>query len=268
MSRTRSTRHSLGLALIAVLAVAALVGAFLAARALTGAGAPPAPGGLAVTAGAGHVSARWDAVDGATSYQLLRDDTTVVYSGPATTARDDTVDGGRHHYQVRAVSGGMDSAPSDPVEVEATRGWGLYAPLIAQFPRMLPQAPDIASPWQATRCVWLLGASPDELGPSAAGSGEVRTVMRIRCATENLTHSFGVFWYASRDGLNAAFTEQTEGGHPVGWAHGTGRIDSQAGRGVFKIADHPEQELAMIVVASGVHLTDRQILVFVNSMPI
>ena len=263
----RKPRRWLGVAVIAVLSVVALVGAYLGVRALDTPSAPDAPTGLELTKEPGRVKATWQSVDGASGYRIVRDDV-VVYSGPHTTATDITVTKGEHSYRVFAIKDDRDSAASESESIAAGAGWGLYAPLVGQFPDLVPQAPDIASSFEGTRCVWMIVPSLDERGPAENGNGNQRTVARIRCATQGLERNFALTWYVNQDARNAAFSKEAETGHPVSWKHGTATIDPVKGRGMFKISDDPAQELSTVIIAGAIKLTEQQILDFANSLPI
>ncbi len=93
-------------------------------------GSLPAPTGLTATSGAGRVTLRWNAVPGATSYNLLRADTVDgVYQGvalllPSTRTVDNLLEAGATcHYRVSANQGAAVSPDSD--SVAATVGTGL-----------------------------------------------------------------------------------------------------------------------------------------------
>ncbi|MDL9936527.1 fibronectin type III domain-containing protein [Gordonia sp. ABSL1-1] len=252
---------------IAGLAVVALVAGYLITRAVTGADGPETPENLQLKALTGQVEATWDAVADADSYQLLRGDR-VVYSGPAPHGIDATVTEGKNIYRVLAIRHGIVSPPSAPVEVSAGPGWGLYAPLMAQYPVLLPQAPDEIA-WEGAQCVWMLNGAESERGPSQTGSGDLQTVMRIRCATSNYRNAFGVFWFASKDAVNRSFTAYAPTGQPIRWSHGTGVVDTEQGRAMLKIADDPAHELSVIVIVSTFEkMTVGQIVEFANRMPV
>ncbi|MCR5979747.1 fibronectin type III domain-containing protein [Gordonia jinghuaiqii] len=250
--------------LIVVLAGAVAVGGFIGVRALGSPDVPQSPGGLTLEAQTGHVAARWDAVSGAEGYQLVRDDGLVVYEGSRTEAVDAEVAAGEHVYRVMAVRSGV-SSPAGPARTVRTgESWGQFAPLVAQFPQLLPQAPGTSARWRDAECVRRYSGGRDEVGPSETGTGKVRTVFVLRCAAGAVDRPYGVFWFASKDALNAEYQRSSSTSRPVSWRHGTGLIDEN-GRGVFKITDDPAQELAMIVV---LRTQAQDVLETVDSMPI
>ncbi|MEO9327902.1 fibronectin type III domain-containing protein [Gordonia sp. B21] len=251
-------------ALVVVVAVAVGTGAFFSVRALTGVDVPDTPGGLQLDSGSGRLVARWDPVPGASGYQLVRDDGYVVYRGSRTEVVDAAVPAGEHTYRVVALRGDASSPPSRPMSVRTGDSWGVYAPLVAQFPDLLPQTPDTAAEWNDTECVRRYTGGRDEVGPSETGSGRVRTVFVVRCVAGAPDRPFGVFWFASKDALNAEYSRSSATSRPVRWRHGTGLIDEK-GRGVFKITDDPSRELAMIVV---LQTPAQDVLQMVDSMPI
>nr|WP_244278432.1 fibronectin type III domain-containing protein [Gordonia westfalica] len=252
---------------IAVIVAAVLmvaVGSFFSVRALTSIDVPDAPTGLTVDAGTGRLVATWDSVPGASGYQLVRDNGVVVYRGPQTEAVDAAVPAGEHTYRVAALDGDAVSPPSPPQSVRTGATWGVYAPLVAQFPELLPQTPDTAAKWNNAECVRRYAGGRDEVGPSETGNGQVRSVFVVRCAAGAVDRPFGVFWFASKDALNAEYSRSSATSRPVRWKHGTGLIDEN-GRGVFKITDDPARELAMIVV---LRTPAQDVLGMVDSMPI
>ena len=177
---------------------------------------------------------------------------------------DAAVPAGEHTYRVAALDGNAVSPPSPPQSVRTGASWGVYAPLVEQFPELLPQTPDTAAKWNDTECVRRYAGGRDEVGPSETGNGKVRTVFVVRCAAGAVDRPFGVFWFASRDALNAEYSRSSATSRPVRWRHGTGLIDEN-GRGVFKITDDPARELAMIVV---LQTPAQNVLEMVDSMPI
>lgn len=250
--------------LIVLVAAVVAVGGFVVVRSVTAPDAPDTPGGLTLQARPGRVVASWDPVSGASAYQLLRGDGYVVHQGPETSAEDVSVPAGEHDYRVIAIRAGVYSEPGPVQRVRTGASWGEFAPLVAQFPELLPQAPDTAAQWMNTECIRRYSGGRDEVGPSETGAGQVRTVFVVRCAAGSVDRPFGVFWFASRDALNAEYSRSSETSRPVRWRHGTGLIDEN-GRGVFKITDDPSRELAMIVVLE----TDGQdILDMVDSLPL
>ncbi|MBY4573557.1 hypothetical protein ACN94_08160 [Gordonia paraffinivorans] len=251
-------------ALVVVAALLVGVGAFLSVRALTGVDVPDAPRGLRLDERSGRLVASWEPVSGASGYQLVRDDGLVVYRGDETEAVDVAVPAGEHTYRVVALRGDASSPPSEPKSVRTGNGWGVYAPLVAQFPELLPQAPDAVAAWNDARCVRRYSGGRDEVGPSETGNGRVRTVFVVRCTAGAVDRPFGVFWFASKDALNAEYSRSSATSRPVRWRHGTGLIDEN-GRGVFKITDDPARELAMIVV---LRTPAQDVLRTVDSMPI
>lgn len=91
----------------------------------TGTQPPPAPTGLAATAGSNQVALTWSAALGATSYHVKRSTTpggpyTTIATGVTTTSHTDTTaaNGTTYYYVVSAVNGGGESANSS--EVSAT----------------------------------------------------------------------------------------------------------------------------------------------------
>ncbi|GAC53896.1 hypothetical protein [Gordonia amicalis] len=252
------------IAAIVVAAVLLAVGSFFSVRALTSVDVPDAPTGLKLDAGTGRLVATWDAVPGATGNQLVRDDGIVVYRGTETEVVDASVPAGEHTYRVAALDGDTVSPPSPSQSVRTGATWGVFAPLVAQFPELLPQTPDTAARWGNAECVRRYAGGRDEVGPSETGNGKVRTVFVVRCAAGAVDRPFGVFWFASKDALNAEYSRSSATSRPVRWKHGTGLIDEN-GRGVFKITDDPARELAMIVV---LETPAQNVLQMVDSMPI
>lgn len=252
------------IALVVVSAAVIAAGGFLLVRSVTAPDAPETPGGLTLTARPGHVVATWQPVPGASSYQLVRGDGYVVYDGAGTEAIDARVPPGEHEYRVIAVRDGVYSEPGPGQRIRTGESWGEFAPLVAQFPEMLPQSPDTAATWMNAECIRRYSGGRDEVGPSENGVGEVRTVFVVRCAAGAVDRPFGVFWFASKDALNAEYSRLSSTSRPVKWRHGTGLIDEN-GRGVFKITDDPARELAMIVV---LETESQDILEMVDSLPL
>ncbi|GAB99962.1 hypothetical protein GONAM_11_01420 [Gordonia namibiensis NBRC 108229] len=259
-----STARSWTIAVIVVAVLLVAVGSFYAVRAFTSVAVPDTPTGLTLDAGTGRLVATWEPVPGATGYQLVRDDGFVVYRGTDTEVVDAAVPVGEHTYRVAALDGDAVSPPSPPQSVRTGASWGVYAPLVAQFPELLPQTPDTAAKWNNAECVRRYAGGRDEVGPSETGNGKVRTVFVVRCAAGAVDRPFGVFWFASKDALNAEYSRSSATSRPVRWKHGTGLIDEN-GRGVFKITDDPARELAMIVV---LQTPAQDVLEMVDSMPI
>lgn len=87
--------------------------------------APSAPAGLTATGGAGHVSLSWNAVNGATSYNVLRGDASGQEANPvasAVTNYDDTglAAGKTYFYVVQAVNSVGTSGNSNEVSATTT----------------------------------------------------------------------------------------------------------------------------------------------------
>ena len=136
--------------LIVLVAAVVAVGGFVVVRSVTAPDAPDTPGGLTLQARPGRVVASWDPVSGASAYQLLRGDGYVVHQGPETSAEDVSVPAGEHDYRVIAIRAGVYSEPGPVQRVRTGASWGEFAPLVAQFPELLPQAPDTAAQWMNT----------------------------------------------------------------------------------------------------------------------
>lgn len=251
--------------LIAVLAVIALVGGFLVTRSLGAVDAPASPTGLQLTRGTGQVTATWQPVAGADGYQLVRGDV-VVYDGKDTKAVDQTVTAGAHTYRVQAVRRDAVSAPGESRTIDAGQGWGLYAPLIAEFPALLPQAPD-AKGWDDLTCLWMLNPVRGERGPSESGVGEVWTKLRIRCADPGLTIAMHVFWFDDKDGLDGALSQFAETGTPIKWNQGTGYVVPGDGS-IYVKFDDPARRLAVIAMKGVTStMTSKELLDLANSLP-
>lgn len=262
-------RRSWAPVVIAVLAVLALIGGFFAVRAVGRTAGPATPAAPGLTVGTGTVTATWPAVEGARSYQLRRGDE-IVYSGTDTRATDTTVTKGTRKYTVVAVGDdGILSHPSASASIDAGPGWGLYAPLIAQLPKLLPQAPDQTG-WNGISCVWMLKPATNERGPSESGAGEVWTKLRIRCASSGFDTAMQVMWFDDKDGLDGALGTIAQGGQAFRWAHGTGYYltGADTGHAILRL-DEPGLDNILIGVADGLRpLSNDQLLAMSNSLPI
>lgn len=102
--------------------------------------APPAPAGLAATAGAGNVTLTWSAVSGATGYRVYRGTTPGGQSATpiasdltATTFTDTTARAGQaHYYIVKAFNAGGESAPSNEASATPTLAAPEYVDALAE----------------------------------------------------------------------------------------------------------------------------------------
>ncbi len=140
--RRRITRTWIAAAVVAVLLIAGgTTAAVLLGRSEPEVTAPATPAGLTATADGRTVSVNWSGSTGATGYTLSRSGST-VYTGVAARYTDAKVPPGDYSYTVTASnSGGQASAASGPVYVKVTDPWGAAAPVVDEFPDLLPATP-------------------------------------------------------------------------------------------------------------------------------
>ncbi|GEE01142.1 hypothetical protein nbrc107696_15880 [Gordonia spumicola] len=209
---------------IAIAAVLVLVACLLIVRfAVGGGGAVAAPTGLSASSDGATAKVAWTGVSGADSYQLVRDDNTVVYAGPDTAFIDTTAGEGKHTYTVTAESDGVVSAPSAPSDATVGQSWGEYTPLVAMLPKVLPQTPD-QSGWNDIQCSWQLYAFDAEVGTDT-GSGKVWGRARMACSSSSVLLS--VAWLDSKEATDAVFSAASAkpGAAAIKWRYGTGYVD-------------------------------------------
>lgn len=254
----------------AALIAAALVTALLVyggVRLLSpGPSAPRTPTGLELTVGSGKISAKWQAVDGADRYLLLRGDE-VVYAGEQPRGVDATVTKGRHTYRVQASKRGVPSPVSKPVTVEAGEGWGVGAPLVAQLSKLLPAAPKTDGPWRKLRCNWQIRPGRNEIGPSERGSGSLGMRYRLICGA-GLNIAVHAMWFVSKDAVDGYMSRVIADSESLRWNHGSGFWLGSQREGYLKFDD---PKLSLIVL--GVAQTDRpgtraDFLTTANDLPI
>lgn len=244
-------------ALVALIAVLALLAAFLLTRALTVTTTPATPSGLTIESAPGAVSASWDTVEGST-YELLRDDGVVVYSGSETSAVDRTVSAGEYTYRVRAVVNGAASEPSAGESARVSDGWGRYGPLVAQFPELLTVGPTTSTE-DGTSCRARYDGKPSNLDEPPTG------IAQIDCVDAD-ERTFGVYWAVSREGVGKAIASANEDvtADEVEWDHGSGFLDEN-GRALLTF-DAPGRQNVLLIVLP---VTDGDDAVsYANSLPL
>lgn len=234
------------LIVVAVGAILLLVAALFATRALFGGtSAPDEPTGLSVNFDKARVAAIWNGSDGADSYILTRDDGVVVYAGPETKASDDTASQGKRSYRVQAVRQGVMSRATEDSTVEVGPTWGAAAPLVAQFPAMLPQSPD-ASGWRNVYCFPGIRANNDELGSGIGGSERLGNLARLTCRSSEVD-ALQVNWLASKEPIDAMYSKISSqpGAQPIKWRHGTGYVLEGPGEAYLRMDDHDTVHLLL-----------------------
>lgn len=250
--------------IIAALAVAVFVACLLIVRFTVGSGgAVDSPSGLSASGDGPTAKLAWTGVDGADGYQVIRDDTTIVYSGPNTSYVDTTATEGKHTYSVSAIADDVLSAPSSSSEATVGPSWGEYSALVAELPKVLPQTPD-ASGWNEVQCGWLLSAFDGEVGPTELGSGKVFGRARMSCSSAAVALS--VAWLDSKDATDSVFsaTSAKPGVQAIRWRFGTGYLDEKNSV-VYLRPDNVEN----VWVAIGADAaTKDQLLAFANDLPL
>ncbi len=102
---------------------------------------PPAPTGVSVSAMAGVVTVTWEAVDGASTYNLFRG-TVRLYGGPETTYVDENAPQGTNRYSVLASTvDGTLSERSTAAPITLSDTWGDLTYIVDAFPNLLPADP-------------------------------------------------------------------------------------------------------------------------------
>ena len=197
------------------------------------------------------------------TYQVVRDDSVVVYDGDATTYVDDEATMGKHRYVVRAVSDGVESAASAPSEATAGSSWGAYRSYVSQFPDLLPQAPELSG-WKDLECTWTLYGFKDEMGRAEDGSGKSLSRARITCGSPELALSVG--WLQSKEATDSIFgrASRRPGIEAVKWRFGTGYYDGGGNTLHLRPDDH--EKVWIGISANGA--TKDQLLDFANAMPL
>ncbi|EGD53608.1 hypothetical protein [Gordonia neofelifaecis] len=251
------------LMVVAAVAVLVLVASLFAVRAIIGGSSPDAPGGLSLSADGGEVKAVWNGVSGADEYLLIRDDGTVVYSGPDTTAVDQTAGTGDHRYRLRAADSGRWSADSAESKVTVVSGWGTLAPMAAQFPKLLPQTPD-AKGWQDITCRSMVRAMRIERGPSDTGSGAALIKDRMHCFNPKLV--IQPAWMTSKDATDQLFTDISKNASPesVSWRYGTGYVVESEHAAYLRLADRDDVVFTVLLDAGG----RKELLDVANQIPL
>ena len=86
---------------------------------------PAAPTGLAASAGLTNVSLSWNAVSGATSYNIYRSDTAGIFATVTTPSYNDTnvTASTTYSYQVSGVNSNGEGAKSSPVSATPGNDW-------------------------------------------------------------------------------------------------------------------------------------------------
>ena len=114
--------------------------------------APAAPSGLSVSSANGVVTVTWDAVEGASSYNLFRG-TVRVYGGGGTTFVDENAPQGTNSYSVLATAAdGTLSERSPTAPITLSDSWGELAYIVAAFPNLLPSDPAAEKGWEDSTC--------------------------------------------------------------------------------------------------------------------
>lgn len=252
------------IALIGASAAVVLVVALLVVRfVIGGGGSVDAPTGVSVSANGVVVKIAWTGVDGADSYEVVRDGSAVVYSGSDTAVSDKTATEGKHTYIVRAISDGVTSAPSSSGDVTVGPSWGEYSPLVALLPKLLPQTPDTTG-WNDINCSWLLSGFDDEMGPADQGSGKIYARARMACAGP--TTLLALAWLVSKDATDSVFAAASRkpGAQAIRWRFGTGYLDER--NGVAYLRPDTLENVWLAVGAQGAKKD--QILALANQLPL
>lgn len=226
-------------------------------------GAVDSPSGLTTSVDGATVTAAWTGVSGADGYQLIRDDSVVVYDGDETKYVDAEASPGQHRYTVRAVSDGAMSASSSASEVTVESSWGRYAPFVKQLPDLLPQTPD-QSGWKSIECYWLLSGFKDEMGTADDGSGDPVSRARIACDGPEVAVSVG--WLTSKPATDAVFANASKRPRiqAVKWRFGTGYFDET--EHVMHLRPDNHENLWIGIGANDA--TKQELLDFANDMPL
>lgn len=248
---------------IAGVAVLLFLAVLFSVRPLVADSAPDVPSGLSVSAENGKVKVVWNSVSGADEYILTRDGSTVIYQGSKTTAEDLTAATGGHKYQVRALSSGAMSSPSEEGKVTVTSGWGDIAVQVAQFPKLLPQTPE-ATGWNGMACRTMVKAVNDELGAGDTGSDKPMVAARLNCFKG--TTVLQPMWMTSKESADSVMSRITKTATPeaISWRYGTGYWVPEEASAYLRLTDHPDVLLA-IITPKG---TKDQSIQLMNSMPI
>ncbi|WOC12897.1 fibronectin type III domain-containing protein [Gordonia sp. MP11Mi] len=249
--------------IVAASAVVILLACLFGVRfAIGGVGAVDSPSGLTTSVDGEGVKAAWTGVSGADGYQLVRDDSVVVYDGDATTYVDSQASTGKHRYTVRAVSEDVVSAASTASEATVDSSWGTYTPFVAQFPELLPQSPDLSG-WKGVECYWMLSGFKDEMGTAVDGSGNSLSRARIACDGEI---ALSVAWLDSKVATDAVFANASKrpGIEAVKWRFGTGYYDGSEHVMHLRPDNH---ENVWIGIGANDATKDR-LLEFANDMPL
>ncbi|MCF8609683.1 hypothetical protein L5G28_05825 [Gordonia sp. HY285] len=245
-------------------AVVVLVACLFGVRfAVGGSGAVDTPSGLTTSVDEAGVKAAWTGVSGADRYQLVRDDSVVVYDGAATTYVDDQAATGKHRYTVRAVSDDVVSASSTASETTVGSSWGAYTTFVRQFPELLPQTPDLSG-WKSIECYWMLSGFKGETGAAVDGSGNALSRARIACDGPDVAVS--VAWLDSKSATDAIFVNASKrpGIEAVKWRFGTGYFDGA--EHVMHLRPDNHENVWIGIGANGA--TKDQLLEFANGIPL
>lgn len=250
-------------AVIAAVAVLVLIASLFAVRAMSGGSDPDAPNGLSLTAKNGTVNATWNTVSGADEYILIRDDNTVAYRGPESKAVDATAPTGEHTYRVRAVNDGRWSAESGDTKVTVESGWGAIAPLVAEFPDLLPQTPLLLG-WEDINCRSMVRAVKIERGSSDAGNGAPLVKARLHCFNTDLM--LQPVWMTSKNAVDQLFADMSKSapaGESIRWRLGTGYV-VEADKAIYlRFDDHDDLAVLAQLDKGG----KKELVDLANKMP-
>ncbi|ALG83771.1 hypothetical protein ACH46_03660 [Gordonia phthalatica] len=251
------------IAIIAVVAVLVLLASLFAVRSMVGSSTPDAPSGLSVSYEDGKVKAVWNTVSGADEYVLVRDDSTVAYSGSESKAEDLTATAGEHTYRVRAANSGRWSAESAETKVAVLTGWGQLTQFVTQFPDLLPKTPD-AEGWQGITCRSMVRALLIERGPSDHGSGDPLVRARMHCFTSDI--SLQPMWMTSKNAVDQLMSEVSKDDSPesISWRYGTGYVVESARTIYLRFSDRDDLVINLSLKAGG----KKELLDLANSMPL
>ncbi|MFT4087258.1 MAG: fibronectin type III domain-containing protein [Gordonia sp. (in: high G+C Gram-positive bacteria)] len=262
MTRKASRSQVGGIAAVAILLAVLLafgLHVFSPGRSL-----PDVPTGLQVSVTSGVVQIHWNSVDGADEYRLVRDGSAVVYQGSESLAQDPLVPAGRHSYQLRAISGGRQSQPSQPTSVTIDSAWGAYATYASQFPDLFPITPD-GTGWQGSNCLWMIRPDRSELGSGERGSGRSVFSARIACSS-NQGPSVQVAWFVSPEASDSYFGEVStqDGAQAVSWRYGSGYTIEKDGEIYLRLDSR--KDVFFGISKSGA--TKDQLISIANSLPV
>lgn len=187
-------------------------------------GSVSTPFGVASTMKGTKVQLSWNAVSGASSYEVIRDGNTVIYSGSDKIAVDAAVPAGKHSYVVRAIKNGVRSASSTDETVTIDSSWGVYQPFVDTISKLMPKTP-AAQGWEGVYCEWAIQPRTAEIGPSPLGSGKVQSRARVNCNGSPVY--FAVGWLVSKATTDSYFADNLKrpGMEAITWDHGTGYFD-------------------------------------------